>query len=517
MSDPKRGTPRNVTQRNARQAIDHLRRTLAPAGLVAASSQRFAVVPLSRRDAFLVPLDSRAAARRSLSEYAAIAAAAEAGRSREVLGAAWVVRHPRAAVPATHRVARRRRDAARTSARGARRTGADVRDRAAAGRVVLHTGAAAVPARRHAGRRTPRSAGTTSRRAQVRAESDALAPGRRRVAAVAPRARAAARRPLAAPRTLRHRAAAAAGAAGTAARSCHPCSPLSEVAALDGPLVTTTLRSVGVVGTHARRGRGSRRAGARDSLDALGVSTREFGDVELSSDAGTATGSPGTWRSAPDGLYVWDWEYSRPDVPFGLDLLHFFFQDAFVLPASAAARGVRGRGDASRADGLRRLGIDAEDEQRVLRPPPPARGPAARRARGAARRRAGSGCPRPADLHIALHIPDVRRAIRAPVNSWRSTPPGGGGVPGGTTEFDAPPRHQRDRIPDSGHDQAIRRGRARRRAQPRRERRLRRRQLPAARGSSRRSSASTAPVSSSSRSRCSTSCRRSASSVRRPG
>ena len=53
------------------EAFAHLGATLAPAGNASGLEQRFAVVPLSRRDAFLVPLDSRAAARRSLTEYTA--------------------------------------------------------------------------------------------------------------------------------------------------------------------------------------------------------------------------------------------------------------------------------------------------------------------------------------------------------------------------------------------------------------------------------------------------------------
>ena len=62
---------------------------------------------------------------------------------------------------------------------------------------------------------------------------------------------------------------------------------------------------------------------------------------------------------APNGLYVWDWEYSRPDRPLGFDLLHFFFQDAFVVPGRNRRRRVRGSGERAES-GLRRLGIEAE-------------------------------------------------------------------------------------------------------------------------------------------------------------
>ena len=67
--------------------------------------------------------------------------------------------------------------------------------------------------------------------------------------------------------------------------------------------------------------------GLGEALDGLDA---DVGAVELS--FGRWHGDWVSWNmaEAPDGLYVWDWEYSRPGRPFGFDLLHFFFQDAFV-------------------------------------------------------------------------------------------------------------------------------------------------------------------------------------------
>ena len=54
MTDAKTGSQ---THAHA-EAFAHLGATLAPAGNASGLEQRFAVVPLSRRDAFLVPLDA---------------------------------------------------------------------------------------------------------------------------------------------------------------------------------------------------------------------------------------------------------------------------------------------------------------------------------------------------------------------------------------------------------------------------------------------------------------------------
>ena len=83
-----------------------------------------------------------------------------------------------------------------------------------------------------------------------------------------------------------------------------------------------------------------------------------------SSAAGTATGSSWNMALAPDGVYVWDWEYSRPDVPFGLDLLQYYLQEYFVAGGQPLLPALE-RAAADAAGGLGRLGVD-DDHQRVL-------------------------------------------------------------------------------------------------------------------------------------------------------
>ena len=100
-------------------------------------------------------------------------------------------------------------------------------------------------------------------------------------------------------------------------------------------------------------------------LDALGTIDACFGGIELQ--FGRWHGDWVAWNMAlaPEGLYVWDWEYSRPDVPFGSDLLHFCFQDAFVVDGQPLLQAFERAGAAASA-GLRRLGVDS-DAQIVLR------------------------------------------------------------------------------------------------------------------------------------------------------
>jgi hypothetical protein len=57
-------------------------------------------------------------------------------------------------------------------------------------------------------------------------------------------------------------------------------------------------------------------------------------------------------------LQVWDWEHTRGDVPLGLDLLHWFFQVAFVLERADVGAAIGSCGQRAAA-GLRELGVDA--------------------------------------------------------------------------------------------------------------------------------------------------------------
>jgi hypothetical protein len=323
--------------------------------------QQFAVVPLSRRDAFLVPLDSRAAARSSLSEYSGLRAFPKRV-VRQLLAAAWVLGLPelvlrsRAALPAgDDTLLGHLRDVlserSLTFATGLRRVGSFYTP-------VLQLFRADGTPVAYAKIGWDR---VTS--AQVRAESDALA----LVAAAAPQTFHAPGLRYAgeweglelcvtAPLPSRSKR--------VPASELPPVRPLDELAALDGPMETAALREAtwwrGLIAEAAaleRQAPGLCDAMERLAADAVGVELR-FGRWH---------GDWVAWNMAraPDGLYVWDWEYSRPHAPFGLDLLHFFFQDAFVRQGRPLLAAFADAGRLA-APGLTALGIDA-DTQTLLR------------------------------------------------------------------------------------------------------------------------------------------------------
>ena len=394
MSDAKTGSQ---THAHA-EAFAHLGATLAPAGNASGLEQRFAVVPLSRRDAFLVPLDSRAAARRSLTEYAALRSLPKR-MVRSVLGAAWTF-----GLPEVFLRGRAQLPAGDGTLLGHLR---DVLDEPA---LTFATGL-----RRVGSFYTPvlqlfRPDGTpvayakigwdTVTGAQVRAESEALA-----LVGAMPTER------LHAPGlryagSWQHLELCVTAPLPTRAKrvpSAHlpPVLALFEVAALDGPITNSTVRD----SEWWRR--------VRDAATGLEAQARGLGDAldDLESDCGAVELQFGRWHGdwvawnmaeAPDGLYVWDWEYSRPDRPFGFDLLHFFFQDAFVARSQPATSAFAEAGERAEP-GLRRLGMGSE----------------ARRALGRLHRlevrlRAEAAVQRGADAEPGLREPDISTLLAQP-------------------------------------------------------------------------------------------------------
>jgi hypothetical protein len=347
--------------RTGAAAIAHLVQIMVPAGARSEERQRFAVVPLSRANAFLVPLDSRTAARRSLSEYSALRPL-PTRVVRRLLAAAWRLGIPehllreRAELPTGDETLlghlRRTLDEPRlTFATGLRRVGSFYTP-------VLQLF---------------RSDGTpvayakvgwddvTS--AQVRAESDALervaaAPARSfhaptvlwagtwghlELCVTAPLPRASRRVPEAA---------------------LPPIDPLRDVAAVDGALAHLPVRQ------------SSWWQRIVADADGLGMQVPSLAAhlARLDDEVGGTVLPFGRWHGdwvawnmaqAPEGLYVWDWEYSRPAVPFGFDLLHFFFQEAFVRDHRPLLSAFAKAGSEAAA-GLQRLGLGADD-QAVLR------------------------------------------------------------------------------------------------------------------------------------------------------
>ena len=390
------GSPRRAPKRSRTSA-----KRLAPAGERTRAEQRFAVVPLSRRDSFLVPLDSRAAARRSLTEYAALRSLPKRV-VRSVLGAAWTFGLPEVFLRGRAQLPAGDEHAPRPSPRCARRAGPHLRDRTAARRVLLHTRAPAVPARRHAGGVRQDRLGHRHRRASAR-----------RIGG--PRARWPRCRPSGCTRpgccyagSWQHLELCVTAPLPTRAKrvpSAHlpPVLALFEVAVLDGPITNSTGARLDVVA-----------GSVRDAATGLEGQARGLGDAldDLESDCGAVELQFGRWHGdwvawnmaeAPDGLYVWDWEYSRPDRPFGFDLLHFFFQDAFVARSQPADVRLRRSGRTRRAGvAPTRAGVRGAGRVAVVCT-------ASRSASGPRPR-----CERGADAEPGLREPDISTLLAQP-------------------------------------------------------------------------------------------------------
>jgi hypothetical protein len=82
------------------------------------------------------------------------------------------------------------------------------------------------------------------------------------------------------------------------------------------------------------------------------------GDVRLPFGGWHGDWSPWNLARGPDRLWVWDWEYARPDAPLGLDIAHFHFQVAFIGERRGLAASLD-RAHAAAVEPLGRLGLDA--------------------------------------------------------------------------------------------------------------------------------------------------------------
>jgi hypothetical protein len=61
-----------------------------------------------------------------------------------------------------------------------------------------------------------------------------------------------------------------------------------------------------------------------------GLASR-YGSLEVTFGTWHGDWSPWNFARAGDRLYVLDWEHARPAVPYGLDVVHFHYQVAFIL------------------------------------------------------------------------------------------------------------------------------------------------------------------------------------------
>ena len=105
-------------------------------------------------------------------------------------------------------------------------------------------------------------------------------------------------------------------------------------------------------------------AAAGSDLTVLAASTRELVDAlgarATSLQAGAWHGDWSPWNLgwAHGRLWAWDWEYCRPDVPLGLDVPHFLFQQRFIGDRAPVDRAFRESAQAA-APLLAALGYDA--------------------------------------------------------------------------------------------------------------------------------------------------------------
>lgn len=135
-----------------------------------------------------------------------------------------------------------------------------------------------------------------------------------------------------------------------------PIEPLRALAAVDGPVASMPLRASAhwAAAWETAEPTGDRRLTAR--LDALEAAA---GEVEF--EFGRGHGDWVEWNLATldRDLYAWDWAYSAPTAPFGLDVLHHPYLRYRVVGGLDAETSAR-RALADAAPSLRELGVGPE-------------------------------------------------------------------------------------------------------------------------------------------------------------
>jgi hypothetical protein len=144
-----------------------------------------------------------------------------------------------------------------------------------------------------------------------------------------------------------------------------PIAPLRDVAALDGPPVRRRILDAPYWDAAEATARVGRDAGRGELAGELARVAGEHGGAEVT--FGRWHGDWVEWNLARAGgrLYAWDWAYSAPDVPFGLDLLQFFHLRHRVLREEAPEVALE-RAAADARPGLRALGIPDDEVGAVV-------------------------------------------------------------------------------------------------------------------------------------------------------
>ena len=218
---------------------------------------------------------------------------------------------------------------------------------------------------------------------------------------------------VAGPRAARHRADATARAPPPRSPSCHrssrcstsPCSTARSYA-------TRSLRRPTGTDALATAVDRARRPVATSSPDHLDAVARDYADAELT--FGRWHGDWVEWnlaRGRTDELWVWDWAYSAPGVPFGFDLVQFFHLRHRVLREEPGRGRVAARGRARRSP----ASAGSASRGRTTR------GDRAAPRRGAAPR--GAGAPSPRRGGTAMSAAERSRAFsRSTSGAWAERP-----------------------------------------------------------------------------------------------
>jgi hypothetical protein len=143
-----------------------------------------------------------------------------------------------------------------------------------------------------------------------------------------------------------------------------PVDPLAEIAAVDGPMSPTALRTSEYLRAATDTGFLAATLGRREVLNRVERIEADLGDVELM--FGRWHGDWVPWNLGRSGgsLFAWDWAYSATAVPFGFDVLHFTAVPDEVLRGASRAEAAAHAVEVS-TPALLALGLD-DDQVRAV-------------------------------------------------------------------------------------------------------------------------------------------------------
>jgi len=143
-----------------------------------------------------------------------------------------------------------------------------------------------------------------------------------------------------------------------------PVDPLAEIAAVDGPMLPTTLRTSDYLRAATDTGFLAATFGRREVLTRVERIESDFGDLQITFGRWHGDWVPWNLGRSRNALFAWDWAYSATAVPFGFDVLHFAAVPAEVLRGASRADATAHAAEVS-TPALRALGLDDDQVQAV--------------------------------------------------------------------------------------------------------------------------------------------------------